>query len=440
MNLSTLKTVWPQPFIGIALTISALGGLALTWSSERAVVDWQHLLLGLCLVAAIAAAYHFPIHAGDHLKVELTTVPLYLLAVLMPSAHLAALMAGTGILIGELLVRKARGNYLSDVATASARWVLVVLFGGYVAHLPIEESLMHLAAPALVLWIGDTLTLPFVLSPMRNESPLTTLITSAREGALSEVAQYVVGVLAALVAQVHVGGLVLVMLPIWLIYLTSKNLLEMQHNTRYMLESMADTVDLRDPYTGGHSRRVAEHCARILRELQIDGPDFDLIVSAARVHDIGKIGVPDYILNKPSRLTPEEEAMMQTHPDRGADLLQRYRDFARGVAIVRHHHESWDGTGYPAGLKGKQIPFGSRVIAVADSFDAMTSDRPYRTAMPVDKAVAILRAGSNQQWDATIVDAFLRSIGKRDEQTALSETRAGQSLLEDYAVPSSAPA
>jgi HD-GYP domain-containing protein (c-di-GMP phosphodiesterase class II) len=178
---------------------------------------------------------------------------------------------------------------------------------------------------------------------------------------------------------------------------------------------MADAVDLRDPYTGGHSRRVAEYCAGILRKLELAGPEVDLIIAAARVHDIGKIGVPDEILNKPGRFTDEERAIMETHPDRGADLLARYPDFARGVDIVRHHHESWDGAGYPSKLAGYAIPFGARVIAVADSYDAMTSDRPYRRGMTPTRAVQILREGCGGQWDATIVEAFLRSIADQLE-------------------------
>jgi len=148
----------------------------------------------------------------------------------------------------------------------------------------------------------------------------------------------------------------------------------------------------------------------------LHGPEVDLILAAARVHDIGKIGVPDAILNKAGRLTEEERATMEQHPVRGAALLQRYRDFVRGVAVVRHHHERWDGTGYPDGLAGMDIPFGARVIAVADSYDAMTSDRPYRTGMPIPKAAAILREGRGAQWDATIVDAFLRTIADHQGQ------------------------
>jgi HD-GYP domain-containing protein (c-di-GMP phosphodiesterase class II) len=140
------------------------------------------------------------------------------------------------------------------------------------------------------------------------------------------------------------------------------------------------------------------------------GAEVDLIISAARVHDIGKIGVPDHILNKPGPLTPEERAIMETHPVLGADLLLRYPDFMRGVDIVRHHHESWNGTGYPSKLAGYAIPFGARVIAVADSYDAMTSDRPYRRGMTPARAAQILREGRGKQWDTSIVDAFLESI------------------------------
>ena len=114
---------------------------------------------------------------------------------------------------------------------------------------------------------------------------------------------------------------------------------------------------------------------------------------------------------------------MQTHPDRGADLLKRYPDFARGVEIIRHHHEAWDGTGYPQRLKGTDIPFGSRVIAVADSYDAMTSDRPYRKAMSPTKAASILLNGRAKQWDAPVVDAFLKTIADQLEPDTIPQTR-----------------
>jgi HD-GYP domain-containing protein (c-di-GMP phosphodiesterase class II) len=133
-------------------------------------------------------------------------------------------------------------------------------------------------------------------------------------------------------------------------------------------------------------------------------------VSAARVHDVGKIGIPDDILRKPGALSDDEWAVMKMHPEQGADLLAQYPDFRRGIDIIRHHHEAWDGSGYPHRLKANEIPFGARVIAVADSYDAMTSDRPYRRGKSPTEAAAILRDGRGIQWDAQIVDAFLRSM------------------------------
>jgi putative nucleotidyltransferase with HDIG domain len=244
-----------------------------------------------------------------------------------------------------------------------------------------------------------------------------------RESGLAEGAEYLVGLLGALAALQQLWAVFLLFLPTALVYLAFKSSKEMREGTREMLESMADTVDLRDPYTGGHSRRVADLCGKILRELPRSGPEVDLILLAARVHDIGKIGVPDYVLNKAGPLTPEESMLMKAHPERGADLLMRYPAFSRGVDIVRHHHERWDGEGYPHRLQGTDIPFGARVISVADSFDAMVTDRPYRRAMSLDRAAAILREGRGKQWDPVIVDAMLRSIADQLERPAVPHLR-----------------
>jgi putative two-component system response regulator len=144
--------------------------------------------------------------------------------------------------------------------------------------------------------------------------------------------------------------------------------------------------------------------------MDLRGPEVDLVLAAARVHDIGKIAIPDRILNKPDRLTDEERAEMESHPQRGADFLARYPDFRRGVGIVLHHHERIDGKGYPHGLSGDAIPFGARVIAVADTFDAVTSDRPYRHGMSAEQAAQILLDGRGTQWDSHIVDVFTSQV------------------------------
>jgi HD-GYP domain-containing protein (c-di-GMP phosphodiesterase class II) len=206
--------------------------------------------------------------------------------------------------------------------------------------------------------------------------------------------------------------LALLVVPAVLVYTVLKARREMREDTRQLLESLADTVDLRDANTGGHSRRVADYSAAILQQLKMTGPELALILSAARVHDIGKIGVADSILFKPDLLTSEERAQMELHPVHGAKLLKRYGDFARGVEIVLHHHERWDGSGYPSRLRGMEIPFGATVIAVADGFDAMISDRPYRRGMTVERAVDILRAERGKQWNPVTVDALISAVAE----------------------------
>ncbi|HEX6962125.1 MAG TPA: HD-GYP domain-containing protein, partial [Lacipirellula sp.] len=132
----------------------------------------------------------------------------------------------------------------------------------------------------------------------------------------------------------------------------------------------------------------------------------DTIYLGGLLHDIGKIGIDDQVLNKPGALTPEEFEHIKKHPQLGYDILRGVRQLQKILPIVLHHHESWDGTGYPHGLKGESTPLLARIAAVADAFDAMSSDRPYRQGMPDEKLDAILRDGSGRQWDPAVVEAF----------------------------------
>jgi HD-GYP domain-containing protein (c-di-GMP phosphodiesterase class II) len=294
--------------------------------------------------------------------------------------------------------------------------MLLGLLGSSVAqlHPPIPDSALRaipLVAAALILWAGDLLTCPLSLFPITREHPRRIIASVTRTGGLAEAAQHFVGMVGALVVLQQVWALVLLALPTALIYLVFRK--EMDRDTFQLLKGMADAVDLRDPYAGEHSKRVAELVGGMLAELSMTGPEARLIRTAARLHDLGKIGVPDGVLLKDGLLSPEERRQLETYPEQGAQLLQRYPDFRRGVELVRSHHERWDGQGYPQRLARSAIPFGARVIAVADSFDAMTTDRPYRRALSADRAAAILLEGRGTQWDPALVDAFLRSIADR---------------------------
>ncbi|HEY6958776.1 MAG TPA: HD-GYP domain-containing protein [Candidatus Limnocylindria bacterium] len=174
------------------------------------------------------------------------------------------------------------------------------------------------------------------------------------------------------------------------------------------LQALANALDVRDSETGGHSERVLHYMELITRELGIGGQDAAFLRRGALLHDIGKIGVPDNILRKPAALSESEWATMRKHPEFGARIIADIPFLQDVSKIVRHHHERWDGKGYPDGLAGEEIPVGARIFAVADSFDAMTSDRPYRRGMSVAAACAEIARCRGTQFDPTVADAFLR--------------------------------
>jgi putative nucleotidyltransferase with HDIG domain len=173
------------------------------------------------------------------------------------------------------------------------------------------------------------------------------------------------------------------------------------------LEALGAALDLRDTETAGHSRRVSRYCLEIAVAVGCTAEQLKHIARGAYLHDIGKIGIPDAILLKEGRLTTEERTMMQTHVRIGYELVHRIPFLAPAAEIVLTHHERFDGTGYPQGLRGEQIPLGARIFAVSDTLDAMTSDRPYRRALPFSAAREEITQGLGNQFDPQVVRVFL---------------------------------
>lgn len=172
------------------------------------------------------------------------------------------------------------------------------------------------------------------------------------------------------------------------------------------VQSLASALDARDPYTAGHSRRVSEMSSATARQMGLPEEIAERVRVGALLHDIGKIGVPDEVLRKPGRLTAEEFALVQEHPTIGRRILEGVHGFTPYLAAVELHHENWDGTGYPHGQTGIETPVDARIIHVADAYDAMTTDRPYRRGMSHEEAIARLREGAGTQFDAEVVRRF----------------------------------
>jgi putative nucleotidyltransferase with HDIG domain len=189
-----------------------------------------------------------------------------------------------------------------------------------------------------------------------------------------------------------------------------------------VVRALTSAIDAKDPYTCGHSDRVARLAVALARRMGCSTEELDTIYLSGLLHDIGKIGIDDQVLRKPGALTEEELEHIKTHPELGYKILNGVKQLDKVLPIVLHHHEAWDGAGYPAGLKAEECPMLARIVAVADSIDAMSSDRPYRKGIPDEKLDKILHEGAGRQWDPQVVNAVfqvrdeLRSIGESDRE------------------------
>lgn len=193
-----------------------------------------------------------------------------------------------------------------------------------------------------------------------------------------------------------------------------------------VVRAFSSAIDAKDQYTRGHSERVARISVCLARRLGCSKQQLNTIYLSGLLHDIGKIGIDDNVLQKPGKLTSEEFNHIQQHPQFGYEILKGVQQLQQVLPVVLHHHESWDGTGYPHQLAGEDIPWLARIVAVADSFDAMSSDRVYRTGMPAEKLDAIFRENAGKQWDARVVEAFF-AVRKEIEEV-IRESREQLSL------------
>jgi putative nucleotidyltransferase with HDIG domain len=183
---------------------------------------------------------------------------------------------------------------------------------------------------------------------------------------------------------------------------------KLERITGEMVETLASAIDAKDDYTNGHSSRVMEYSVSLAEALGMDREEIKELRAEALLHDIGKIGVPDGILNKPMRLTDDEFDVIRSHTTIGGRILSRYEDFKGAKEAAVHHHERYDGKGYPRGLSGKEIPAHARIVSIADAYDAMNSSRVYRKALPRDVIRKELVNGRGTQFDPDYLDVFLK--------------------------------
>jgi len=223
--------------------------------------------------------------------------------------------------------------------------------------------------------------------------------------------------LGMLMAKTYIrepAGLLLILLPVGFVYASIRRYAELKTETRLAMEALADSIDQRDDFTFEHSLRVADHSFKIARELKLPEGATEDIHLAARIHDLGKVGLTNRVLFKRGHLSELEWERIREHPQIGENIAGRLKFYRHSATILRHHHENYDGSGYPDGLKGDNIPIGARIIRVADAFDAMATDRPYRKALPRTKAIEQIRDGSGTLFCPQVVRAFMKVIAEED--------------------------
>ncbi len=213
----------------------------------------------------------------------------------------------------------------------------------------------------------------------------------------------------------ELGGVVAIAVPLFIVRHIYVQNLRLQQASRELLELMVKQIEARDPYTSGHSHRVSRYARVLAKEAGVPARQVEQIATAALLHDVGKV-YEEYapLLRKEGKLTTEEKGLLQTHPERSAEIITTISSLRGSVEkAVRHHHESFDGTGYPSGLAGEDIPIGARIIMIADTLDAMTTDRPYRSALPLERVTEEFRRYSGRQFDPRLAEIAMKSAAIR---------------------------
>ncbi|MBI3970071.1 MAG: HD-GYP domain-containing protein [Chloroflexi bacterium] len=378
-------------------------------------------LVGLLLVLAMVAS-HFPLRVSRQYEVEVTNA-VHFACLLLFGPVATMLVAGVSMCAGQVtsgLWNHWRSGKLTpsvqNVLFNTAYAIIYAGFGGavYYTFLPQSapaplgriENVWAIPATALAMYLTGRLLVTTIIGLKLGRNPLQFWLADWKREAPQEAGLFLLGLVTARTAS-HDPWIPLVMvLPAAIIYLSLKRWVQLVEQTIAAVEALADVVDRRDRYTFEHSKRVAAYAEQIARAMGVPAGEAETIRLAARVHDLGKIGVPDAVLLKQGRLTPEEFDEMKRHPQIGHDILSRFPEYRRGRELVVRHHERYDGRGYPDGLAGNRVALGAQIIAVADAFDAMTSDRPYRAALSLGQATADLRRGKGTQFHPAVVEAL----------------------------------
>lgn len=395
-------------------------------------IGWQlpaqpALIAGAMLLVMASVAQVWPLHLSTKVKITVDDLPTFA-AALMLAPFDAIVIAAASTLIG-LRFRNTRMRWYNRgfnaastvLGTAAASLVYSALHG---PTPPEMSAAIAIVCAGAAKYLVQAVLVDIVVALQLKRRPFERWWELHRRDVPYEASLYLLGALAAVSAGDEPLALVLFAVPMVAMLAAMRETARVREQTRNAILELADLIDLRDPYTHGHSQRVASLAERLARRMKLENTQIELIRDAARVHDIGKIGTNDLVLLKQGPLNDAERAEMQRHVEIGHRLLAHIPEFFEGAELVLSHHERHDGGGYPRGLKGDELPLEVSVISVADSYDAMTTDRPYRRGLPWDAVRAELVRGRDTQWRGHVVDVFLAMI--EDERARAQAPRTAE--------------
>lgn len=366
-------------------------------------------LAALVLTFAIVEAFPVVREAGQEYVTLSGTIAC--LASAMYGPKLGMTTAIVGVLLASIWLRAAPIKALfnaSQVGIMSIAAVTVFNLIGGNPQLDTISIILPFLAMYLAYWLTNTVLISVLFSLIERKSFWVFLRNEIRGFYLQQGLMMVIN--CTVLASYHAFGLWAMILLVVVLLLVRYAMAAYDHARSFyirIIQLLTGVMEAQDRFTHGHSERVAHYAMAVGQSLRLPDAQLDLLRTAALLHDVGKMKIPREVLHKPSRLTDEEFDLVKEHPVIGAEWVGKLDPRGNLAKTIRHHHERWDGKGYPDGISGHDIPDLARIITVVDAFDAMTSDRPYRSSMSPERALAILRENAGTQFDPRVVNAFL---------------------------------
>jgi putative nucleotidyltransferase with HDIG domain len=362
--------------------------------------------IGLLIALGVMASWlRFKLKPIGHVSL----IPLVIFVSLLRYESYVPLLVGSlSALIGVRFFGRSGWDLSAEVAGEEglSTILLVATF-----HLMSSRSVGYAFAVGVGAYLFGHMILTAIRGKLQEDVSLASTVLNAGKDIvgnylLLSIVAFGIAQATPIVSRFGLLGLGLVTIALVEFYRPWKLLSQQADDLFTNLAIIAEAIDIKDPYTGRHSRRVAKIAVKLARRMDLPEQEVDSIRIGALLHDIGKIGVSGSIIRKPASLEATEIKAMQRHPVISASIMQPVEYFREAAVLVRHHHEHYDGSGYPDGRKAEDIPIGSRIILVADAFDAMTTDRPYRTGRSKQEAVATLKDRAGKQFDSRVVSVL----------------------------------